>query len=194
MILHFFYLLRFDSASMVSLKDIKRFNINDLERDDPLFIYIYYERANYTCPYCKIITKEVEKLSNIEIRKLNFYEDPLNGARFVVIFFPAIIIYDHKRSHYIELNNHEILQALINNRDWEHKDCGKIYNNPRGYLITFYAVTNYLFYIFLKKTHRLFDAIPQWTISIIIGLMFSIVIIIFIQIVVELFSKKEKTE
>lgn len=192
--MNWIYLALFNIVTPDSLQEIKAFSLSDLNTEDPLLIYIFYERANHTCSYCKIVSREIAKLTNINIRKLNYYKDPFNGSRFFSLFFPTIVLYDHHRTHYLEIDTHQNLQNIINNASWLHEDCKKIYSNPVGYFVYFYALTNYVFYFFLKRIYFLFDILPSWALSVFIGLMFSAVIIIFVSIFMDCFKYKEKDD
>ncbi|KAM0677374.1 hypothetical protein BDAP_002057 [Binucleata daphniae] len=171
----FFFIFSYLFASELTYLDIKS--------SETLLIFIYYERPGLSCPLCNILSEHFDKITNIEKRKINFYDNPFLASKFLTIFFPALFVLDHKRAHYLDYLILDDVQKIINEKSWSHKECNKWRNNPNSVFVLFYSYLTFLTFCFMKTCFKYGTKIPTWIISIMLGVMAACLVIIVAQLI-----------
>lgn len=170
---------------------IENLTLEDLKSEDRILIYVYYERPNYKCPTCFMYEDELKKVINISIKKINFYENTQLAARLCNVFFPAFIIYDHKRLHHIELMSGLEIMEVFSKNAYSHTNCAKWYNNPSNVVLIIHSYAIHIFLSTLGNFYIVLDKVPSFVTSIVIGFLIASIIYIFIVTVMDCFSSSD---
>lgn len=165
----------------------------DLSSTQPLLIFIYYERPGLVCPLCSIVYDHLLQISNIEKRKINFYDDPFLASKFLTVFFPSLIILDHQKTHHLDVFMEiEQLQELIDKKTWSHENCNSWRNNPSGKLALPYSYMTYGTFYLMKICYKVASKVPGYVVSITLGLMAACLVIIVIQLITSEIKQKRE--
>ncbi|EPR79610.1 hypothetical protein SLOPH_712, partial [Spraguea lophii 42_110] len=94
----------------IPLNNIPILTTKNIYTTDTYLIYIYYEKEDFICPWCKFLNKRLEEYT-FPIKKLNFVNNPILGTRFLNYMFPQLILkaensfYSFKIHEYNKLHN-----------------------------------------------------------------------------------------
>ncbi|EJW01782.1 hypothetical protein EDEG_00373 [Edhazardia aedis USNM 41457] len=196
--MNLFYLIYlFNIVNLVNLDYIKKLTKEDLNENKELLIFIYYENSKFTCPYCEfysyVVSLLYEKYKDKNfIRKINFFENPRLGSRFLLMSFPYLVFYKHGRVHL--LHNEKMLGDIENfdlNLMYPCKNCRNWKYNPNSTIIKIYSVSSGVFFGGLYTFYKIFDLIPVWVWSLFICLVIAFAIKIVFHAI---FKKKVKED
>lgn len=147
---------------------IEDLETKDLYNTENFLIYIYYERLDFKCPLCNKVFENIKNI-NFKIKKLNFYENPYLGSKFMSILFPTLLLKINTKIYYIDkIHFFNIEDLCINFKKYNLKPL-KWYNDPRSYLGSFNSYLFYYFYIVLQKSVNVVKSLPLWLFSFLFG-------------------------
>jgi hypothetical protein len=157
-------------SAIAGLEELQELSFANIDKNPTELIYIYYERPNLQCPACEDFNKRVSSLSKyMPVKRTNFFQNPYLASHFFPGLFPAFVVRHERRSIHLNVDTYEELVRLLETEAWRGLEPTRWYLETSSVLTKTYALSNYVFFAFIKKSYFVIDNTPNWLITLVIS-------------------------